>query len=77
MHRRHPTLDEIAQATDLTTKQVQRAFSAQAMRVAFMSEPRSASGCPKGNGALVSILLCLHPATHVLRKAHRLLMFCD
>ena len=47
------------------------------MRVAFMSEPRSASAIPKGNGAVVSILLYSHPLTTILCKPHGLLIPCD
>ncbi len=58
---RHPTLDEIAEAAGLTEKQVQRSFRAQAMRVAFMSEPRSAVAHSKGSGAPVSLTAVLIP----------------
>lgn len=68
MRCRDPTLEEITLAAGLTAKQVQRSLQACAMRVAFMSEPRSRGAHRKGNGASVSPAPLPHSArVHKLR----------
>jgi len=54
---RTPTLEEVAQAASLTVEMVQRNLGAQAMHVAYMSDPRPGRFMRNSNAGLVMLLL--------------------